>query len=211
MGVCDVLYRVPGLRGVALRIQRLFFRLIYGGRLGHGVRVFGWPIISAAPGSHIAVGEDVVMVSHSYFSEVGVGHPCILRTLRPGAEICVGDHVGMSGATLCAAISVDIGAGTMLGANCLVTDSDLHTLGADRRYATADAEADSVRIGSNVFVGANAIILKGVTIGDDAVVGAGAVVTADVGPGSIVAGVPARVVGHVSGSHGSEGHSEAGR
>ena len=52
-------------------------------------------------------------------------------------------------------------------------------------------------VGSRVFIGANAIILAGVTIGDRSIVGAGAVVTKDVPPGMVVAGVPARVVNSV--------------
>ena len=53
-------------------------------------------------------------------------------------------------------------------------------------------------IGKNVFVGANAVILPGVTIGDGAIVGAGAVVTKDVPPSMVVAGNPARVVTSVN-------------
>ena len=51
-----------------------------------------------------------------------------------------------------------------------------------------------IRIGGDVWVGAGAIILAGVTIGDAAVVGAGSVVTHDVEPRTVVAGVPARVL-----------------
>jgi acetyltransferase-like isoleucine patch superfamily enzyme len=51
-----------------------------------------------------------------------------------------------------------------------------------------------VIIGNDVWIGANAVILKGVTIGDGAVVGAGAVVTSDVPPGAVVAGNPAKVI-----------------
>ena len=53
------------------------------------------------------------------------------------------------------------------------------------------------RVGRRASIGSNATVLAGVTIGDDALVGAGAVVTADVPPGAIVAGVPARVIGEV--------------
>jgi maltose O-acetyltransferase len=50
-----------------------------------------------------------------------------------------------------------------------------------------------VRIGSNVWIGAGALILPGVTVGDDALVGAGSVVTRDVPDGATVVGNPARV------------------
>jgi acetyltransferase-like isoleucine patch superfamily enzyme len=53
----------------------------------------------------------------------------------------------------------------------------------------------SIVLGDNVWVGANAVILGGVTIGDGAIVGAGAVVTHDVLPGQTVVGVPARPIG----------------
>ena len=49
-------------------------------------------------------------------------------------------------------------------------------------------------IGDKVWIGANATVLPGVTIGKGAIVAAGAVVTRDVPPNTIVAGVPARVV-----------------
>lgn len=49
-------------------------------------------------------------------------------------------------------------------------------------------------IGQNVWVGSNATILQGVTIGDDAIIAAGAVVTKDVVPGTIVGGVPAKFI-----------------
>lgn len=49
-------------------------------------------------------------------------------------------------------------------------------------------------IGKNAWIGSNATILQGVTVGDDAIVAAGAVVTRDVAPGTIVGGVPAKFI-----------------
>lgn len=51
-------------------------------------------------------------------------------------------------------------------------------------------------IGNDVWIGANAVILRGVTVGDGAVIAAGAVVTRDVPPYAIVGGVPAKVIRH---------------
>lgn len=59
-----------------------------------------------------------------------------------------------------------------------------------------------VRIGDNVYIGANAVILKGVNIGDQCVIGAGAVVTKSLPPRCVAAGVPARIVGRVEIRHG---------
>jgi acetyltransferase-like isoleucine patch superfamily enzyme len=58
---------------------------------------------------------------------------------------------------------------------------------------TAD-ELLPTKIGRDVWIGANAVILGGVTIGEGAVVAAGAVVNQDVEPGAVVAGVPARKI-----------------
>jgi acetyltransferase-like isoleucine patch superfamily enzyme len=55
-------------------------------------------------------------------------------------------------------------------------------------------ESKGIHLGDNVWLGAGALVMDGVRIGDDVVVGAGAVVTADLPPGSVAVGVPAKVV-----------------
>jgi acetyltransferase-like isoleucine patch superfamily enzyme len=51
-----------------------------------------------------------------------------------------------------------------------------------------------VRVGNNVWIGYGACILRGVTVGDNSIIGTNSVVTKDVPPNSVVAGVPARVI-----------------
>ena len=67
----------------------------------------------------------------------------------------------------------------------------------DERYRRVAGDAvarGDVTIGNDVWIGHGCLILSGVTIGDGAVVAAGAVVTRDVAPGSVVGGVPARLI-----------------
>ena len=76
----------------------------------------------------------------------------------------------------------------------MVLDNDFHALDPEQGWQNEYlANARPIRIGKFVFIGARAIILKGVTVGDRALIGAGAVVTQDVPADHIAAGNPARV------------------
>lgn len=106
--------------------------------------------------------------------------------------------------------NIRVGAGAFLNFNCIVLDVVAVTIGDDTQIGpavqilTADHPREPalrraglelgrpVIIGRNVWIGAAALILPGVTIGDDAIVGAGAVVTRAVAAGTTVAGNPAR-------------------
>ena len=86
--------------------------------------------------------------------------------------------------------------GVTLGDGCLVGHNVVFaTLDHDKRPGRrGDMTAAPIVVGKDVWIGAHATILKGVTIGDGAIVAAGAVVTRDVPPNTIAAGVPAQVV-----------------
>lgn len=86
-----------------------------------------------------------------------------------------------------------LGDGCQVGHNVVFATLN-HGLAPEMRAHTYPAP---VRLGRGVWVGSGAILLSGVTVGDYAVVGAGAVVTKDVPPRTVVAGVPARVVRHI--------------
>jgi acetyltransferase-like isoleucine patch superfamily enzyme len=84
---------------------------------------------------------------------------------------------------------IKIGEGTTIGWGVEILDSDLHYIVRD------DFEISKpVLIGSHVWIGSRAMILKGVTIGSGSVVACGAVVTSDVPENSLVAGVPAKII-----------------
>lgn len=85
---------------------------------------------------------------------------------------------------------ITIGDDCLIGHNTVLATLD-HDIHPDRR---ADMHPAPIVIGRNVWVGAGAIILKGVTVGEGAVVAAGALVTGDVPAGAVVVGQPARVV-----------------
>lgn len=85
---------------------------------------------------------------------------------------------------------VTIGDGCQIGHNVVFATLN-HGFSPEDRQNTYPAP---IVLGRNVWVGSNATILQGVTIGDNAVIAAGAVVTKDVEPATIVGGVPAKVI-----------------
>lgn len=94
---------------------------------------------------------------------------------------------------------IAFGADCLVGYGSTISDSDEHEVIAQRdslgrTYRDQSHVVASVQIEDHVWIGAQAIVLKGVTIGAHAVVGAGSVVTHPVGSGELVAGTPARVL-----------------
>ncbi|GGM95654.1 nodulation protein L [Lentzea pudingi] len=89
---------------------------------------------------------------------------------------------------------IEIGDDVMFGPNVSLISSG-HPLEPDRRRTGITAAP--IRIGRNVWIGASALVLQGVTVGEDAVVAAGAVVTRDVPARTLVGGVPAVVLKEV--------------
>lgn len=98
-----------------------------------------------------------------------------------------------------AAYSVTIGRNVLIASNVFITDSD-HIVELSGLPVTRNAKGicSPVEIGSNCWIGQNAVILKGVTIGDNCVIGANSVVTRDVEDCSVVAGNPARLIKKIS-------------
>ncbi len=167
----------------------------------HGSTIlYGFPIITRFPSTVIEIGDRVVLCSDSRFTALGVTRPVIMRTLRPYARIRIGSNTGMSGAVICAAVSIDIGSYCLLGADVQIMDNDFHKIEAKDRYFDNTPDkigAAPIVIEDNVFLGTGVKVMKGVRIGRNSVVGAGSIVTKDVPPDSIAVGTPARVVGRV--------------
>ena len=171
------------------------YLLARGVRVGGGFTAMGRPGINRKRGSVIRLGEGVTLCSSGMANPVAEGGRCRLATLAAGAELILGDGVGMSSTLICCAVRIEIGAGTQIGGGAMILDTDFHPRGADGTWLTNPAAvAKPVLIGQRCFIGARAIILKGVTLGDGAVVGAGAVVTRDVPAGVTVVGNPGKPI-----------------
>lgn len=154
----------------------------------------GRPIISVAKGARMVIGNGVMVSSSVRANLLACPQPSVLRAMVPGSQLILAQRVGLSAAVICAGSSIEIGEGTILGSGAMVIDNDFHVPSGILDWADGCGKtAKPIKIGGGVFIGARAIVLKGVTIGDRAVVGAGAVVTKPVPPRHIAVGNPARI------------------
>lgn len=160
---------------------------------GEGLTLYGIPIVRSSGDFSIRLGKNVVLCSEASATALGVNHPVVFETGAPGATIVIGDHVGISGASICAWTRIEIGSHCLLGANVMVVDTDFHSIDpVNRRYSRENVKSAPVIIEENVFLGANTVVLKGVRIGRNSVIGAGSVVTRDIPPDTLAAGNPCR-------------------
>lgn len=130
---------------------------------------------------------------------------------RSGARLSVGANTAIGvGTQLVVSDDIQIGQNVLISYGCLVMDHDGHSL--DIRYRQRDLDdmllgrpkdwahvaRQRVCVGDGAWIGAGAVLLKGVSVGAQAVVGARAVVAKSVPAGAVVAGNPAKVIGDVS-------------
>ena len=135
---------------------------------------------------HIRLGRNVMLDHHV---------TCIVTSPGPpGPVINIHDRVYINRFTVLDACDcLDIGPRVMIGPHCYLTDHD-HGSDLGEPIAEQDLKAAPLHIEADVWIGAGATVLKGVTVGRDAIIAAGAVVTQDVAPRTIVAGIPARPI-----------------
>ena len=108
-------------------------------------------------------------------------------------DVVIGDHtrVGLHNTVIG---PVTIGSHVNLAQGITVTALNHNFTEKDLRIDEQGVSTNPVTIGDDIWIGTNAVILPGVTIGDHSVVAAGAVVTKDVPPYTLVAGVPAKII-----------------
>ncbi|HKU28106.1 MAG TPA: acyltransferase [Candidatus Sulfotelmatobacter sp.] len=112
-----------------------------------------------------------------------------------GRNLTVGDDVDFAhGVLVTTGGGLQIGSRTLIGYGARILTSNHRIPPVPERIFDAGHDEAPVVIGSDVWIGSNAIVLPGVTIGEGAVIAAGSVVTKDVAAWSIVGGVPAKTI-----------------
>jgi acetyltransferase-like isoleucine patch superfamily enzyme len=153
-------------------------------------------------GPKVSIGDDSGLWRVNLESHIFINRRNVIRDSRLGRFSYTGHNATIKGATIgrfCSmSWNVSIG-GRDHDVNCAGTSSWANAcawLGLeveDRQYGTEGA-AMPCEVGSDVWIATGAVVLRGVRVGNGAVIGAGAVVTRDVPPFAIVAGVPAKLM-----------------
>ena len=155
-------------------------RLRHATSLGRHVTLRGRPAVSNE--GRMTIGDHVRLVSTVARLE--------LVTVA-GGHLEIGNNVFINyGSSLVASAQVRIGDDCLIGTHVMVMDCDFHRV-EDKAW---DTTGEPIVIEDRVWLGNRSMVLKGVRVGHDAVVAAGSVVTKDVEPRTLVAGVPAAVV-----------------
>lgn len=175
-----IIFALPGRLGQVARYswaRIVLHEMGAGARLGRGSKCVGL--------SQLSIGADVGIDDNGYLDASG-GVISISRNTKLNRNVTLNASVGGS---------IAIGEDCLIGPNVVFRT-------ANHRYETLEAKINEqghkhgeIDIGDDVWIGANAIILPNVTIGDQSIVAAGAVVTKSFPARSILAGVPAKMIG----------------
>lgn len=174
------------------RLYNKFFMKYYKVECGKEFRCVGRLIIQGHGSYHF--GNNLTIYSKETVNPIG-GNRTVFQTIN-GGRIIIGDQVGMSHAILCSRSEINIEDHVMIGSGVKIFDHDFHSLNYEERMQNGDRDVKTrpILIKEGAFIGAHAMILKGVTIGKHSVIGAGTVVTKDVPDKEVWAGNPARFV-----------------
>lgn len=175
-------------------MPKIFYR-INKIRYGKNLRLIGWPFLFRYPQAQLCIGDNVT-INSSFFSNLLGLYQRTIIIARGAGRICIGNNVGISGSTIYAREEITIGNHALIGANTKIMDNDFHPIEVEARNANdfSRLKCRPVRIGDNVFIGCNCLILKGTEIGQNSIVGAGSVVCGKFPGNVVIAGNPAKVI-----------------
>ena len=171
-------------------------------QFGNNLQVYNKVYVTGRRG-RITIGDDFTFTSGDGINPICRNIRGCIHTDSVGSKITVGNHVGMSAPCIWVKKSLTIGDHVKIGGNCLIFDTNTHQIDflarrgqkpADKSDISTTVQSAPITIEDDVWIGANCIILKGVTIGARSIIGAGSVVTKSIPADCIAAGNPCRVI-----------------
>ena len=180
-------------------LNRFKKQLLLKGIIEEDIHISSLPNLFVCPGSRLQIGKDCTINNNSLENLAGVSHPTSIATATPTAQLMIGNHVGFSGNFICCVNEIRIGDYVNLGTGACIYDTDFHPIDFLERRKNPGFDLDKiphapVKIGNDVWIGANALILKGVTLGDRVIVAAGSIVTKSFPADCIIGGNPAKII-----------------
>lgn len=145
----------------------------------------------------VSFGNNVYINSAGWANPIGYGEKVYIQMVDAG-QLIIGNNCGISNCAFTCSDKIELKDNVLLGSGCRIYDTDFHALDYKERvkgnYRGAPIKTAPVIIEEGAFIGAGALILKGVTIGKHSIIGAGSVVTKNVPSGEIWAGNPAKFI-----------------
>jgi acetyltransferase-like isoleucine patch superfamily enzyme len=169
---------------------------------GDHIDLKGIPYIIKHPKSTFKIGKNCTIINKSRFNIAGISHPSVLATATSSAKLIIGNYTGLSGNFICCVNKISIGNNVNIGTGAKIYDTDFHPIDYLERRKNPGFDLSKIpnapiEIGNDVWIGAEAVILKGVTLGNRVIVGAGSIVTKSFPSDCIVGGNPARIIKHI--------------
>ena len=187
-----------------MNVQRIFWilanRILFkfrGIKFGKKLRIANRIYVRLKGNNTIEIGNNFAFSSGSNYNPLARNIRGSIE-LERGANLIIGNNVGVSSICFRIYSSCVIGNNVKIGADTIILDSDAHSLNyLNRRVGSLDrpnAKKKPITIEDDVLIGTRCIILKGVTIGARAIIGSGSVVTKSIPSDCIAAGNPCRVI-----------------
>lgn len=172
---------------------------LYGVEYGKHCVIHGKLYITIFPTASVRIGDNLYCSSGWGINALSANKRGMIYASKD-AHVIIGNNVGMSSTVIRACKRIEIGNHVKIGANCILIDTDSHSKNylVRRGQYTDWGESSPIIIEDDVFIGANCIVLKGVTIGARSIIAAGSIVTKNIPPDSIAGGNPAKVIGSLS-------------
>jgi acetyltransferase-like isoleucine patch superfamily enzyme len=171
------------------KYARLLFRILRRKlRLGSRLKLDGIAFVGPRVVLQVGKGAQIELGRWSWLGH-GTKIRCHEGRVSVGAKTVMGQEC-----TISAFKSVKIGRECVIADRVMFIDFDHGVVEVERPIRLQGIYKRDVDVGNNVWIGYGACILRGVTVGDNAVIGTNAVVTKDVPPNAVVAGLPAKII-----------------
>lgn len=164
-------------------------------QIGKDSHFYGKTCFSIFNGANISIGNN--FISRSGFGNHILGGGVTNIQVQRKATLRIGNNSGIACTAILCDHNITIGNFVNIGAGSIIMDTNFHSLDWEKRGNRAvdkDKSPQSVVIGDYAFIGAKAIITKGVTIGCKSIVAAGSVVVKNIPPNEMWGGNPAKFI-----------------